>query len=862
MTALKEILAWSETVAPSWMREALRRIVVQAEFTETDVEDLAELCKKTYGLSATKSEVCPLTANDLPTAADSLAVSLLSLTHVSDVNALAPNETIAFGKTGLTVIFGNNGAGKSGYTRILKRACRARGSNDPILANAISEKPAGTPTARLGLAIGDAQSEHMWKDGTTSSSELSAVSVFDSAAAQVYVSDKTEVKFRPFGLDVLDKLATVCVQVKARLDREKEHLETSAVVLPAVPMDTQAGKLLAALTALTKREDVDLVALLSVDEETERGNLAGALALAKSEDPIKKSTDLKNKAARLRRLVAEMRGLSQSLGSVAVDQLVALRGGAKTASEAAQKVALGVAGVGSLAGLGEKSWRQLWEAADAYSASHAYPTHSFPHLVDDALCVLCQQQMDQPTRERMAKFRDFVKGEAQKAVATKQMAVDLAQKVCVAIEPGKNVKDALDDLAMLDTSLSQTVSAFLADAERSRSSILESVDAPLSVSIAPPIDQVEQLATKLEAQATEMTRAANPVERARIEGRLKELQARHALAAVRPQIYVEIDRLARLNAYERSIKDTETRAITKLSTELTKKFVTDTLTAAFDDELMRLGFRTLEIELRSAGAQKGVLYHQIVLKHATKAQLPKIVSEGEGRCIALAAFLAEVRGASVSSTIVFDDPVSSLDHTWRSSVAKRLVEESKVRQVIVFTHEMVFLAALLQEADQQGAIYSTQTLARGGDSLAGCVEQGLPWVGLSTQKRIKALKDRWQKADTVHRTQGTTEYEPMATRLYADIRRTWERAVEEVLLNGTVMRFRQSVETQKLRKVSDITEADLQTVEAGMTKSSKWEGGHDQAIAVNEPLPAPAELKSDLDQLEQWVDGIEKRRKK
>lgn len=45
-----------------------------------------------------------------------------------------------------------------------------------------------------------------------------------------------------------------------------------------------------------------------------------------------------------------------------------------------------------------------------------------------------------------------------------------------------------------------------------------------------------------------------------------------------------------------------------------------------------------------------------------------------------------------------------------------------------------------------------------------------------------------------------------------------------------------------------------------MTRCSKWEGGHDQALAVNEPVPPPDELKADVDALETWVKGIQTRR--
>ena len=196
------------------------------------------------------------------------------------------------------------------------------------------------------------------------------------------------------------------------------------------------------------------------------------------------------------------------------------------------------------------------------------------------------------------------------------------------------------------------------------------------------------------------------------------------------------------------------------------------------------------------------------------------------------------------------------------SVTRRLVEEAKNRQVIVFTHEMVFLAALVQEAEAEGVNYLAHTLWRGGDLQTGVVDQGLPWAGLTTKKRIGSLKERWQKADKIFRTEGQKDYEPLATRLYADLRRTWERAVEEVLLENVVQRFRESVETQRLKRISDVCDADLSAIKAGMTKCSKWEGGHDHSIASSGPMPNPSELEKDIEALDDWVSGVVKRREK
>lgn len=859
MSVLDEILKWSGTLDSPWVRDALRRIVAQSEISEVDIVELTELCKKAQGLSATDAEALPLQASDLPTASESGTVSLVSLTHVSDVNALAPNETIRFGKTGLTVVYGDNGAGKSGYGRIMKRACRARGSGDAILANALSDKAAGPPTAKFTVDVGGAEREYLWKDGTPGPSDLGAVSVFDSSAAQVYVSNKTEVRFRPFGLDVLDQLAGVCARVKDRLDGERRLLELQGPTWPMLPPGTEAARIVSGLTALTKLDTVDRAVVLTKEERQELENLTAVVATAKSENPAKKASDLEVKARRLRRLVEEIDGLSLLLGEKAVAEFAALRDSASVASKAARVAAERFNGQVSLAGLESHEWRNLWESARSYSEGKAYPGHAFPHVLKDAKCVLCQQDLDKSARERLSALEDFVCGAAQSEAAAKQKSFDASLQRYRAISPGKSNEDALDDLAVLDPEVSKSVVAFLGDATAARTGLVGGGSALMSAQS--PVASLETLAKGLDTRAAGIAKAANPAQLKLAEERLVELKARATLEEVLPQVHAEIDRLGRINAYGQCVKTTETRTLTKLSTDLTTRYVTNALVASFDDELRRLKFVSPELELKAAGGSRGVLYHQVFLKHSTKAQLANIVSEGENRCIALAAFLAEVQGASHPSAIVFDDPVSSLDHRWRSQVTKRLVDEAKVRQVIVFTHEVVFLNGLVEEAKKSGVPCSTQTVRRGPDQTAGLVEAELPWVGKGVKDRIKVLRQDWEEANRVYSEQGEEAYEPKAFSLYARLRQTWERAVEEVLFNETVVRFRPGIETKRMAKLGDITKEDIEAVDIGMTKTSKWEGGHDHALAAHEPVPSPTDLKTDIDQLDDWVTAVKNRRK-
>ena len=100
-----------------------------------------------------------------------------------------------------------------------------------------------------------------------------------------------------------------------------------------------------------------------------------------------------------------------------------------------------------------------------------------------------------------------------------------------------------------------------------------------------------------------------------------------------------------------------------------------------------------------------------------------------------------------------------------------------------------------------------------------------------------------------------------AVYIYGRLRETWERALEEVLLGGVVERFRNSVESQRVRHLSDITDEDCSALGEGMTKSSRWLAGHDQAAAENVSVPNPDELQEDISALEVWVSRINRRRK-
>lgn len=235
-----------------------------------------------------------------------------------------------------------------------------------------------------------------------------------------------------------------------------------------------------------------------------------------------------------------------------------------------------------------------------------------------------------------------------------------------------------------------------------------------------------------------------------------------------------------------------------------------------------------------------------------------VLSEGEKTCVALAGFLAELETTNNGSGIVLDDPVSSLDHHYRLRVARKLVETAKQRQVIVFTHDIVFLLMLTRYARKAGVPLKESSLRRGGPR-HGLPEEGPPWVAMKVNKRLGVLRNELQNAAAVLRKGDRPTYEQKAEWIYERLRLSWERAVEELLLNEVVVRFSDGVSTQRLKALTDITQADVQLVDTEMSYCSSFV--HDESGAVNAGIPDPPLVEADIKRLDDWVAALGKRRK-
>ena len=241
---------------------------------------------------------------------------------------------------------------------------------------------------------------------------------------------------------------------------------------------------------------------------------------------------------------------------------------------------------------------------------------------------------------------------------------------------------------------------------------------------------------------------------------------------------------------------------------------------------------------------------RVRLKKAT-ARPGHILSEGEHRAVALAFFLAQIAESGGSSGIVFDDPVSSLDHLWREQIAERLAEEAAHRQVIVFTHDLAFLAQLNAAAIDADVPFSQRFLEREKDR-AGIVVTDPPFRQVAFSVRAEHLRRQVERNLLPLWENNRARYDEKAERWVTDLRKTWEMLVEEGLLRGVVRRYDPRVYTPKLKLVHFPDGAVDKIVTAFGRLSRK---AHHEAAGVSH-APSPEKLLERLDEFERLVDEL------
>ncbi|NLY14502.1 MAG: AAA family ATPase [Gammaproteobacteria bacterium] len=859
MALLQEILDWSQNL-PDWQSDAVARLLAKQTLTIEDQEDLYSLLKLAHGIPDAKGrKPTRLTADQIPAPIKSSThVELLAIKNMRFVNAIAENQHLPFGSTGLTVIYGDNGSGKSGYSRVFKRACRARDQIEAIYPNA------ALPTGKIGKAVavfeinidGEPQEVH-WIDGQAAPEALSSFAIFDSRCARAYLDKEDDFSYVPYGLDVFEGLAKLCKQIKSMIDTESAQSVPDLSVFTPLHGETAVGKLISGMTARTTEDQINALATLSQEEITQHAALDKSL---KENNPKEKAAQLRLQARRVLTIVGNANQKSALVDQVVVAKFRRLADSYRTAQSAAALAAKKFEEDESfLPGTGGEAWRELFDAARKFTVE-SHPDKTFPNLGVGTSCPLCQEPLAEGA-SRLQRFEAFIQEDAEKTSLQRRLALYAEYKPFIECNLSLNIDDVTySEIEGLDPQLASDLRIFeqslMVRQEAIKAAVISHEWEGFDQTLANPASRFQMLAEKLNAEAETLEKASDEKARASVQKQFDEYDARARLNQIKDSVVLAVERLKHQAKLKQCLSAVNTTAISRKASELAEKVVSQELAESLNREFKLLGVGSLHVSLKSR-SDKGKALHKLKLELPQSRNPAEILSEGEQRAIAIGSFLAEIGLSGGRGGIVFDDPVSSLDHRRRERVAKRLASEASQRQVIVFTHDIYFLCLLAEEAKLAAIPIITQSLTRRAEGF-GVADPELPFEGKSTGKRIKALRAQHQTIVKLHRDGEEQEHQRQTVEAYFRLRMAWERAVEEVLLREVILRFRKGVETQRLAGVV-VEDGDYEKVYAGMTKCSNY--AHDKALQGGIAVPDPDELLADITELDTWRESIEKRSK-
>lgn len=848
--------SWLDT-RPSWLRMAADRLVQDRRNpNEQEIDALADHCmqeaEKT--LAAKHPALTPGVILGTPSAG---TLRIDAVSDIRGVNAIGADAVLGLSKGHMTVVYGPNGSGKSGYARLMKHMCGAR-AKGMIHGNVFHDAPQSasaqvTITTSSAIDGTSTTTDLTWTLASGPHAKLNAVPVFDSATAVELGDTPSEATYLPRSMRFVGALITIADRVGKRLEARASQLH-SHLPAPAEHAQTAAGHFLQSLKPTLDHDAITKACAFPDALRQERLALETALAQA---NPAVAHAKAIADLDRLAKSAENMTELAEALSDEKAIGLIGARKIAADKRQAATAYATSFIQGMPLKGVGDTVWETLWEAAKAYSTLHAYPEHAYPHVGDEARCVLCQQPLEAEGKARLKNFEEYLNATLQ----TEAKAAEAALATLTLPVP-RDATNPAWQAQCAAVGLDNEQAATLAQGINAR---INAMGNAIALSDVPAIgwplwtDALASTIATTTHQRDALATLLDPAGRAQKEVRLRELKAQEWLAGQLEAVKVEVERLKKLAIVTKALPSTKTGPLTTKSNEIGRLELAQGYCDRFNAELQVLGGGSLPVRMNHKSSGKGVYSFFIELKDSTSSvKNREVLSEGEQRIVALAAFIADATGADRGLPVIFDDPISSLDQRYEETVAKRLVDLAEQRQVIVLTHRLS-LMVLLQNAAEQRAKLDQSAVEVAVESIARDGRR----TGMPAQINSFSLKPKEGFGNMVNEIGQLKKLDSPLKELAlkaacSNFRILVERSVEDDLCSGIVVRYRREIKTlNKLKRLNAITPADCALIDGMMSKYSAFE--HSQSMDTPSWLPEPDLLLADVQAMLDWTKEFNKR---
>jgi len=834
MNIEQEIIDWL-VEAPYWLKYASQELLAGKECDN-------ELISTTYKLFLEDNDLKEKEAvrEDLEEFTPKTIISdknveyINSIHNIKNVNALEEDQKIKLSKH-LTIIFGENGSGKSGYTRLLNNAFNSRGDKE-ILANINIESTGGEPECSFELTTSAGIEEVKFPEDENHKA-FSQFSVFDSTSGVTQLTQENTLIFTPKGFDYFEKLMFLYNEVKTLLKEDITRHQKPNEFMMNFRFENSIQTFVSELSELTKIEDLKKYEKFEDKDQEQIETLIHSKKKLAEENIPKKIDDLSKRKTELIKLGETINAIKSKISKDDIENYNSLIDLKADLDKREKSEGIEMFKEFEIPNIGSREWKSFIESAFQYSILFK------PLSEIQEKCPLCLQDLTDKEEGLFKSYIKLIKSQLQKEISEVKTKVQSSLKSIESLSDIKfNSSTMLYEFMVKNSpDLVPKIEALIENLNSSKENIKNGISnckkKILIADFPSDIKFLNETATKINEQG-KLLIEKDPSKELKInQDKINELTDRKILSQISPSIAKWLNELKWAKKANLALGKIKTNNITKKQGQLFEAQITNVYKTEFENECKIIRApKVVEINQRNT---KGTTLRRLQIKGNSAN---KILSEGEQKAISIADFLTENKLDSDNIGLIFDDPITSLDYKRRDLITKRLVEEAKNKQVVIFTHNISFLMRLQHFAGKADVDCITTTIRRVTDTV-GVIKPSLPWIAQNVSKRVKYLRNELVKIEKIERLGDTDLYAKEIKSWYGLLREGWERAVEERLLKGVVLRFGLGVETQRLKRLI-ITDEFLQAIEKGMTESSNW--AHDSAAALSPTLPTAEDAENSL----------------
>ena len=377
MAIYKEIISWSAN-KPMFIRDAIRRLLENSSLTDTDIDELFQILKKQVGFSGIDIDAIPASDTHIPGTSNqtSSVAKLVSIANPINICALYKEAKLTFSKDGLTLVYGNNGSGKSSYSRLLKKLCWSRDKN-VVLKKNVYTGDMKNQTVELLFDCDGTEIPFSWHEGINVHPSLNSVYVFDSNCASIYINNENPSEYKPIGIDILDRLIPLCKKLDSKFDNEISLLTT---VKP--PLDSKYGNTdIYRWYSTIQNTNIEAVNTKLNFDSTQKERILEITKQLQLTNPTELNLSLLQKKARYLTFAKEIQNIEKILSEESINAFIAIKTDYIIKKDAYEIAKNNLEGNDPLNGVGTESWRQLWSAAKQFAITEIHPESSeYPDL--------------------------------------------------------------------------------------------------------------------------------------------------------------------------------------------------------------------------------------------------------------------------------------------------------------------------------------------------------------------------------------------------------------------------------------------------------------------------------------------------